>query len=106
MNMKEALTLIGHRLKQRRIHLEMTQSEVGLKAGLSIPTINKIENGGSIALASCLKLMEVLKTLNQLDDFLPEPQLTPREIVKLKKKPQRVRVRKPNDKGNKDSWQW
>lgn len=104
MEVLEAMKTIGSRLKKRRIDSRLKVADLAERVGVSRSTISKLENGGNVSLAHLLKAMKVLGVLNQIDNFLPEPEISPRDIVKLKKKPNPQRVR--DRKSTQEEWTW
>ena len=104
MEVSEAIKIISSRLKKRRIDSRLKVTDLAERVGVSRNTISKLENGGNVSISHLLKTMKVLGILNQIDNFLPEPEISPRDIVKLKKKtnPQRVRDRK----STREEWTW
>ena len=86
---------IGKRLREYRLARRLTQQQLAEKAGVSLFTVTKIEKGKPVSLSMFLAIMRVLRLLNNFELLLPEQQISPVEIMKLKgKKPQRIRHKK------------
>ncbi len=62
----EVLLSVAHRVRLRRLELNMTQAELAQKAGVPLPTYRKFERTGIIAFA---KLLQIAFALDTLDDF-------------------------------------
>lgn len=93
----ELVRRLGKRFKDLRILAKMTQRDVAEKAGLTIPTIQRFENGiaTNINLSTFLLLMKSVGGMNLLDDLLSdEPQNLYLYDDTLKKKIQRIRHKK------------
>lgn len=63
---KEYLAMLGARLKQHRINLGLSQKDLEEKAGVSLRSISRFEQGASIQLDNFIKLLTALN----LDDRL------------------------------------
>ena len=91
---------MGKRIYEKRKSLGMTQEELAEKAGISRYALSRLENGaGGIRLESFLSVLRSLNVLNRLSVVLPEPTLTPIQLVELEKKseealPKRIRTRR------------
>ena len=87
---------IGRRLKELRLRKNWTQKEIADFAGLSLQAIQNTEKGQS-TMATVIKILRPLKALDTLNNFIPELQISPIQLMKLKGKT-RQRARKQNDK--------
>lgn len=88
----EILNILGQRYKEYRLRLDLTQSEIADKAGVSVPSIYKFENGKlyDISMANLLKLMRAIGLESQWEKLIPDLPESPYMYKKDKKK-QRVR---------------
>ncbi|MGL1931524.1 MAG: helix-turn-helix domain-containing protein [Desulfotalea sp.] len=77
--------MIGSRLASARLQRNQTQAFVAETAGISINAVQKAEKGVS-TLPTYIKIMRVLKLLDQIDSFLPEPTISPIAIAKMQGK--------------------
>ena len=82
----EWLCRLGERLRRRRLNRNLTQAEVAAQAGVAQRTVRAIEGGASASMDTWLSLLRTLGALDQLDQFLPEPPISPIELAKLKGK--------------------
>lgn len=87
---------IGQRLNDLRLQKNLTQREVAEAAGLSIKAVQLAE-GGSSKLLTYIKILRVLKSLNDLNAFIPAVEVSPLQLMKMSGK-QRMRARKPRTK--------
>ena len=83
---------IGNRLKEYRIRKNLQQKELAEKAGISLDTIVRMERGSSITTEKFLRILRVLDMLENLEEFIPDPPISPILMRKLQGK-KRFRVR-------------
>lgn len=88
--------VIGLRLKRARLNRDMTQVEVADRAWVSKRTVLKAEKG-NVRLADLIAILQALEMLDEIDSFLPEPPLSPIELLKL-----RGKIRKRASSNNKN----
>lgn len=93
----ELVRMLGLRFKDYRLRSNMTQREIAEMTGLTIPTIQRFENGlsNNISLGTFLLLLKAVGCINDLDELMPEQPESPYLYKDNKKKAQRVRHRKP-----------
>jgi len=97
---------IGQRLAKRRVEMNLTQSELSLKAGVSKRTIERLESGQSTQLSSFIRIIRSLNLLHRIDSFIPETKTSPMELLKHKGK-ERLRARSQKNSTVKDNtWTW
>tara|TARA_R110002049_G_scaffold146029_1_gene308396 strand:+ start:96 stop:425 length:330 start_codon:yes stop_codon:yes gene_type:complete len=89
---------LGERLRQARLNGDLTQAEVAERAGVSRKIVLNAEKGKA-QLESFVAIMLALNLTEQLDLFLPKPQVSPVQLIKLQgKKRQRASgLRKGSD---------
>ena len=91
----EIQSLIGERFRQWRIHQGFTQIELTERAGVSRGAIQRLETGQGVDLRTLVALIRSLDLVDQLNNFLPEPEPTIQSLKELKEAvPTRRRVRK------------
>lgn len=92
----ELVRLLGKKFKEFRILAKMTQKDVAEMTGLTIPTIQRFENGQSknINLSTFLLLMKAVGSLNMLGELLGEETESLYLYSDRKKKIQRIRHKK------------
>lgn len=84
----EIIQQLGKRFSDYRKRMKFTQKEVADKSGLSVFTISCFENGSStgITLASFIKLLRAIESLDEIEKLLPELPLSPRSLFKKQQK--------------------
>ncbi len=71
---KGLLLEIAHRARVKRLALNLTQTTVAERSGVSLGVLKKFEHTGKISLESLLKLALVLEALNDFTTlFSPKP---------------------------------
>lgn len=81
---------IGNRLKLARLNANISQSEVASLAGIARKTVINAEKG-KVQLEILIAIMLALDLAGHLDLFLPQQEISPIQLYKLKgKKRQRA----------------
>ncbi|MEM1084198.1 MAG: helix-turn-helix transcriptional regulator [Verrucomicrobiota bacterium] len=96
---------LGKRLKRRRLELNLSQTELAERSGLSRRTITGIERGEGSTLSTLLAVLRALYSLEVLDHFLPDTGISPIALLKLKEEP-RKHAYKPRKKPPEGGWKW
>jgi transcriptional regulator with XRE-family HTH domain len=74
---------LGQRLKRARLNADITQAELAKRTGLNRRTILNAEKG-KVQLVNLIAILAVLDLISQLNTFLPDQQLSPLQLAKLK----------------------
>lgn len=74
---------IGARLRQTRLNRDESQAELAERAGVSVETVRKLEDGRNVSLTTLIKLMRALGLVDRLDSLIPEPGLSPIQLLEL-----------------------
>lgn len=82
MTDKAILKELGRRLKSMRLRKNMTQKEVAVATGLSLNAVQAAERGVS-KMMTYVKILRVLNALDNLENFLPEMNISPLELAKM-----------------------
>lgn len=92
----ELVKILGARFKDYRLRAQLTQKDVAEQTGLTVPTVQRFENGlsGNISLGTFLLLMKAIGCINGLDELMPEQPESPYLYNDNNKKAQRVRHKK------------
>ena len=79
---------LGKQYSNYRKRMKYTQKQVAEKSGLSVFTISSFENGSStgITVASFIKLLRAIDSLEEIEKLLPELPVSPRELFKKQSK--------------------
>ncbi|VGO21077.1 helix-turn-helix domain-containing protein [Pontiella sulfatireligans] len=98
---------LGRRLQRERLNQNITQADLAERAGISRRTLVAAEKGQGTTLETFICILRALGRLGQLDQFLPEPPVSPIELAKLKgkvrqKASRKIRYPLPSD----TAWTW
>ncbi len=99
------LAELGRRVQAHRLARNVTQAQLAEEAGLSVPTLQRLEAGASVQLASLLRVLRVLNRLDRLEAVLPADPVRPLAMLK----PQRVRRQRASGRAAPPSptpWTW
>lgn len=89
---KQILEVLAVRLKDHRIRKHYTQKELAQKSGVSLHSVQKIEQGKSVSMDIFLAVLRTLKLLNNLEVLVPDVGLSPIQLLKNQGvKKQRIR---------------
>lgn len=89
------LQKMGRRIRDYRMRMEMTQSELAEKSGVSMGTIVRVEQGNPISTLLLISILRTMGLLENLEVLLPELSISPLQMRKLqRKKVQRIRHKK------------
>ncbi|CAG8998780.1 MAG: hypothetical protein CENE_00740 [Candidatus Celerinatantimonas neptuna] len=97
--------VLGERLKQARLNLNLTQSEVADKAGVARKTVMNAEKGKA-QLEIFVAIMMAMDLTEQLDLFLPKPDISPLQLIKLQGKKRQRASRQRSVANKEDDPQW
>ena len=78
--------MLGEYIKHHRIEKNWSQDELGVRAGLSRPTISLMERGKSMNLNSIIKVLRVLELLYLFDALKITQIVSPIEMLKKQEK--------------------
>jgi transcriptional regulator with XRE-family HTH domain len=88
---KSVLKKVGERLKNYRLHLNITIEAVAEHINVSAKTIMKVEHGENYSMNILIKLLRAYNLLHVLDDFIPDHTVSPKQLFEMKgKKRQRA----------------
>lgn len=76
---------LGRRIKALRLNKNITQKELSNATTLSLNTIKSLESG-SAKLSTLIAVLRELGALDQLDNFIPEPSISPLQLAKMQGK--------------------
>ncbi|MBO6576996.1 MAG: helix-turn-helix transcriptional regulator [Rhodothermales bacterium] len=77
----ELLTLLGKRLRGLRKDQGLTLEEAADRASLNKSTVVGAEKGRNPTLLTLLRLLRVYGRIGAVADFIPEPEVSPLELV-------------------------
>lgn len=97
---------LGNRVKARRLDLNLSQQKVATLSGVSRRTITAIENGEGTTLATLISLLRALRALDTLNDFLPDPGISPIAMTSMVREEPRKYASKPRKTPPAKPWKW
>lgn len=77
----------------KRLALNILQRELAAKAGISVPTLVKLEAGQEVKVLTLFKIMRALGEFNRLNHLIIEEWESPKAIHEGNEKPERPRQR-------------
>ena len=90
---KAILLEIGRRFQRWRLNANKSQTELAKYSGVSRTMVERLEKGKGSTLTGLIRLLRGLNILGQLDVFLPDPGVSPLQLLKFAGK-ERKRARK------------
>src|ERR1700678_989833 len=77
------LAELGRRIARTRLEQNMTQERLAYEAGVSRPTVQRMEARAPVKLDVFIRILRALQILSDLDHLVPEPLPSPIERMKL-----------------------
>jgi len=103
MSSNAICSAIGERLKRARLNANRTQKELADRAGISVTAVQSVERGEAL-LETVVSVLMALDMVEQVNNFIPEQQISPLQLVKLQgKKRQRATGSRGQDSPGKTS---
>ena len=98
------LSVIGEKVKRRRVAARLTQRQVAERAHVALSAIGNIEKGKNCALVTLIQMLRALNAFDLLEPFYREEPISPRAVAQYeKKRPARQRVRNKSTETNPES---
>ncbi len=92
-----AQKIIADNVRERRLHLDLTQKGLAIRTGVPLPTLRKFEQQGIISLESFLRILMVLGNLEEVVKATEQQQVpfsSIDDVLKPKTTPKRKRGRR------------
>ena len=96
---------IGNRIRSLRLRKNLTQQVLADKAALSVNAIKALESGKG-KLLNLIAVLRELDALFALDNFIPEPSISPIQLVRQQGKKRRRASGKRLKNSKKESPEW
>lgn len=97
------LATLGGRLRQHRLSRNLTQAQLASAAGVSLPTVQRVEDGASIQLATLLRVLRALDLLGGVEALVPDTEVGPMDLLRRQgRRRQRATGRAPSPR----PWTW
>ena len=74
---RAAMQELGSRIARYRLGQNLTQATLAAQAGVSTPTVLRLEQGRSTQAANFIRILRALKLLGNLESLIPEPGISP-----------------------------
>ncbi len=106
MSDRAVLKELGSRIARHRLNKNLTQALLAAQAGVSTPTIQRVEQGKSIQSSNLIRILRALKLLDNLEILILEPAISPIQQAKMRGK---LRRRASSPSGKQDQqpeWTW
>ena len=97
---------LGQRLQRRRLDLGLTQAGLAERAGVGKRTVERLEKGASVQLASLLRILRVLELIETLDELLPSGEPRPMDLLRLKGKQRQRAMPSRQETNSEEPWRW
>ena len=91
----QIIQMLAERLKDFRIRKQYTQKELSIKSGVSLNSIQKIEQGEMVSMRVLLPVLRSLKLLDNLQTLVPDVGFSPIQLLQNQGE-KRQRVKKIN----------
>ncbi len=95
----ELLIDLGQRVHAHRLDQNITQSRLAAKAGIGRNALAKLEGGAVVTTETLVRILNALNAANSITELLPEPQVSPMNLVRHKPERQRARTSRKNIAG-------
>jgi len=100
------LEALGARIARCRLNRNLTQEAFAERAGVSRPTVARLESGHSTTLSNLIRILRALDLVKNLDRLIPEPPISPIQQLKTQKQ-QRVRASRASAVAEQGApWKW
>lgn len=108
MSDQALISELGERLSRYRLNANISQTQLASEAGISRKTVYNAERGQSIQLESLVRILRALGQLENLNAFLPAPEISPIALADRKGKIRQNAYSKRKDKiaEEKAEWVW
>lgn len=99
------LVALGLRLKQHRLERNVTQRHLAEEAGVSTPTLQRLEAGSTVQAVSLLRILRALDLLGNVNALVPELQIGPMALLQYAGV-RRRRASSASPKPAPEPWRW
>ncbi|MCF7980338.1 MAG: helix-turn-helix domain-containing protein [Pseudomonadales bacterium] len=106
MSDKAVLLELGSRIARYRLNKNMTQEALAMEAGVSVPTIQRLEKGRSTQLSNFIRVLRALDLFERIDGLAPAPVISPIQQAKMRGKVRQRASLPSKEKQVTPSWSW
>jgi len=100
-----ALEELGRRIARHRLNRNLTQEALATEAGISTPTLQRMERGRSSQTSNLVRVLRALDLIENLDALIPEPAMSPVQQARMQGRARR-RASSPGKEQEKGPWSW
>jgi putative transcriptional regulator len=100
-----ALEELGRRIARHRLNRNLTQEALATEAGISTPTLQRMERGRSSQTSSLVRVLRALDLIGNLDALVPEQAISPVQQARMQGRA-RQRASSSTTKEDKEPWSW
>ena len=100
------LAELGRRIARYRLNRNLTQEKLANQAGISLPTVQRIERGNSTQGTNLVRVLRVLGLLDNLGALIPEPGTSPVQQAKRRGKQRKRASSKSEEQQPPADWTW
>ena len=100
------LAELARRVQRTRLDSQMTQADLASASGLARPTIERFEASGVAQLATLVRILRALGTLERLDVLLPETAVRPIEALETRGEGRKRASRPRKTAAPSQPWKW
>lgn len=79
----DILVELGKRIQRLRLDQNLRVEDLAQKAGVSPRTLGRMESGTGVGIEHWIRVLRGLGRLQALDSFLPQPTVSPIQLVKM-----------------------
>lgn len=97
------LSLLGKNIKEYRVSINQTQNDFAAKCGISLSTLERIENGSDTKFSNIIKIMRAFNLIENLNSIIPDVEDDFKAYYD--KTPKKKRASKPKTSPKTD-WVW
>ncbi len=85
----EALEELGRRVERVRLQRNTSLEDLAKEAGIGIATLQRLETGENVNFKTLIKVLRSLNRLGDIDNIIPDIEVSPFEILKQGGTPRR-----------------
>lgn len=101
----ERIARLGARLAAVRLKRNWTQEQLAREAGVSRPTVARLETGHSTQLTNLVRVLRALDLAENLDLLAPDPDVSPIAALERRGQP-RQRASGGRGESERKPWRW
>jgi putative transcriptional regulator len=79
---KQIVSKLALRIKDYRIRKQYTQKELSIKSGVSLNSIQKVEQGEMVSMRVLLPVLRALNLAGNLEALVPDVSVSPIQLLK------------------------